>query len=401
MFSEVISIIAAEVPAYIVDPVAVQILEFTSRVQISWTAPSNGFASIDQYEVQILDGSNANWVTVSSCSTSSVSTNTCEVDMLDLWNSPYSLAYGSLIQARVRAHNSYGWASSYSDVNTEGATVTSIPQQMSAPTVVSYSTSSITITWSAITTAPANGNSAITGYQLYWNTGVANSEPTTLLADTLLTTFTITGESITEGATYKFVIRAKNIYGSASSLSTPVLSVSAVSLPGKAPTASVAVDATNVVITWSDSTQSNGAAIDAYEVSFRTLAGIFVVDTSICNPVSGSTQFTTRTCTVPMSTLRTLTSLPVNSLIRVRVRAHNSEGYGIYSDVNTSGALIETLPLALSGLTQDISQLTNTQLYLQWSAPSTGKTRGGSTVTVTGYAVYWKQTPAAATWTLI
>lgn len=102
-----------------------------------------------------------------------------------------------------------------------------------------------------------------------------------------------------------------------------------------------------------------------------------------------------------MSSIRTLTSLPVNSLIRARIRARNSEGWGVYSDVNTAGATVETAPLAITTLTQDDTQLSNTQVYLQWTAPTASVLRGGYSVSITGYAVYWKQTPSASDWTLI
>lgn len=207
---------------------AVDIVELTQSVQISWTAPNDGSASLDEYEVQILSGSTT-WVTVSACSTSSLSTAACSVSMLALWTSPYSLTYGTLIQARVKAHNSYGWASDYSDPNTSGVTVTAVPAQMSAPTIASYSNTRIIVTWTAVTSAPANGNSAILGYELFWNAGVSGAEPTTSLADTTLTSYTLT--TVTEAATYKFAIRARNVYGSAASLSSTV-AVTTVSTPG-------------------------------------------------------------------------------------------------------------------------------------------------------------------------
>lgn len=200
----------------------------TQSVLISWTAPSNGYAALDQYDVQILSGSAA-WVTVTACATSSLSAATCSVSMLDLWTAPYSLSYGTLIQARVRAHNSYGWAALYSDPNTAGATIAAVPSQMSAPTIASYSNLQITVQWSAVTSAPANGNSAIIGYELFWNAGVASDEPTTKLTDTLSLSYSIT--TVTEAATYKFAIRARNIYGSAATVSSTV-TVTAVSKPG-------------------------------------------------------------------------------------------------------------------------------------------------------------------------
>jgi hypothetical protein len=65
-------------------------------------------------------------------------------------------------------------------------------------------------------------------------------------------------------------------------------------------------------------------------------------------------------CTVPMSALRTLTSLPRDSLIRVKVRAFNIKGTGSFSEVNTEGATIETEPTNLIVASIDVPSTTNT-----------------------------------------
>lgn len=154
-------------------------------MSISWSTPSNGHAEIDQYEVQIADSSST-WQTVASCSgttSSSLTTQECTVDMSDLWASPYSLSFDSLIQARARAHNSYGWGS-FSDSNTIGARVRAVPSQMSAPEIGSYSDTSITLSWTPLT-SPATGNSPILGYQLLWDNGSGTTAPDITLLDAL------------------------------------------------------------------------------------------------------------------------------------------------------------------------------------------------------------------------
>lgn len=45
-----------------------------------------------------------------------------------------------------------------------------------------------------------------------------------------------------------------------------------------------------------------------------------------------------------MTTVVTLTGLSVNTLIQVKVRAHNQDGWGAYSELNVVGATIETVP---------------------------------------------------------
>ncbi len=74
--------------------------------------------------------------------------------------------------------------------------------------VVSKRETEITLSWSSLI-GIATGNSDILSYNLYWddNTGI----PSILLASDLITNFTVKGTS--GGKTYKFQIKAANIYG--------------------------------------------------------------------------------------------------------------------------------------------------------------------------------------------
>lgn len=120
--------------------------------------------------------------------------------------------------------------------------------------------------------------------------------------------------------------------------------------------------------------------------------GDFVTELTSCDG-SDSTIVTDRKCSVPMTTLRTLTSLPRDSLIRVKVRAYNAKAggsYGQYSEVNTAGATIETEPTNLSVVSIDVSATTNTATRVTWTA-LTGSSRGGLDVAILDYEVYWDQ----------
>lgn len=57
--------------------------------------------------------------------------------------------------------------------------------------------------------------------------------------------------------------------------------------------------------------------------------------------------------------LQSVTELVTDALIRVKVRAHNSQGWGAYSDLNVEGQLLETLPLAIAPITIDYLEVTN------------------------------------------
>ena len=136
---------------------------------------------------------------------------------------------------------------------------------MSAPTVSAYSTTAITITWNSLT-SPDNGNSPILGYELQWDNALGTEVYTTLV-DALTTTYTVPSNMLTTGATYKFRVRARNVYGSASTFSSAT-STLAVSRPGIAPTPVVELgtgaDELKVRITWADTTPTNGLAIQEY-----------------------------------------------------------------------------------------------------------------------------------------
>lgn len=83
-----------------------------------------------------------------------------------------------------------------------------------------------------------------------------------------------------------------------------------------------------------------------------------------------------------MTTIRTITSLGVDRVIQVRVAAVNADGTGEYSEINTSGATIETKPLTMDTPSFDSSASTNTQIKLTWNA-LTGTAKGGSGVDIT------------------
>jgi hypothetical protein len=68
-----------------------------------------------------------------------------------------------------------------------------------------------------------------------------------------------------------------------------------------------------------------------------------------------------------MSAMRTLTGLSVDRVIQARVRAVNADGSGDWSEINTSGATIETLPLVMSQPTFNPIGSSNTQITIDWT----------------------------------
>ena len=186
-----------------------------------------------------------------------------------------------------------------------------------------------------------------------------------MLVDALTTSFLVPSSMITAGTTYTFGVMSRNIYGSSLVLSS-LTSVTAATVPDKGPTPSVSIgtglDATNVIVSWDGSTLTHGASIDQYQVQFLTSTGSYVSDSSCAPSSTVSAQFIARQCSIPMTTIISITGLTLDSLIRVRVAAHNVEGWGLNSDINTSGATIETTPEVISSLDYDPSSLSSTQV---------------------------------------
>lgn len=213
--------------------------------------------------------------------------------MSTLTASPFSLSFDTAVSVRVRAHNSidYGsWSSTYSS----GAKIRRVPSTMSAPVIASYSDSSINVTWTALS-SPDNGNSDILAYELVWDQGT-DTTPSVDLSNTLTTYYVLSSSQITSGTKYRFAVKARNIYGSATSFSSEAVAY-AYDVPAKMSMATVVAPSTSTTAPYNDGTyidiswtapSTHGSAIDSYEVYFKKSDGTFTTDSS-CNPTSAST----------------------------------------------------------------------------------------------------------------
>lgn len=85
------------------------------------------------------------------------------------------------------------------------------------------------------------------------------------------------------------------------------------------------------------------------------------------------------------------TGLPRDSLIRVKVKATNAQGTGMFSELNTAGATIETIPTNNLVPSIDMSELatTNVKTKVTWT-PLLLSNRGGKDVSITEYEVFKK-----------
>jgi hypothetical protein len=123
------------------------------------------------------------------------------------------------------------------------------------------SASQIQILWTTLTTAAETGSSTILSYNLYWDNGLGG-DPAIQVTDTLVTSFIING--LTTGHSYRFKVRAKNIYSYGSF--SPVVAITPTSVPDTMSAPTTAIDGlnTNIDITWTAPTSDGGSSITNY-----------------------------------------------------------------------------------------------------------------------------------------
>jgi hypothetical protein len=136
-------------------------------------------------------------------------------------------------------------------------------------------------------------------------------------------------------------VTARNIHGNGATSS--IVAIKAASVPEAPAAATTTIENIYLKIDWTDPS-SNSATIDGYEVWIENVNSSFVNESTYCNGFSNSVILQDSYCLVPMSYLRSTYGLTLGTLIRVKVRAHNTYGYGPYSPVNTAGELIQTGP---------------------------------------------------------
>jgi len=113
------------------------------------------------------------------------------------------------------------------------------------------------------------GNSAITAYSIYWNAGVLANSADTLVTESLLSPTTYTFTNIVGGSTYKFAVKAKNIYGYG--IISDEATVIAIDVPAKMAIPTVALSTTSpftsVVVSWTEPNY-HYSAVTSYDVQF-------------------------------------------------------------------------------------------------------------------------------------
>lgn len=228
---------------------------------------------------------------------------------------------------------------------------------MITPTNIAASTNQaqISVSWDPTSSLTfSNGGSAITAYNLQWDNGSGGSSWVDLLgpspASTVVTFTVSTG--VVSGTSYMFRVRAANVYGWGSFSETST--VKAAAKPAQILSVSTTIDESTgyLKISWLPPS-SNGDSITGYKVEiFDVLITTAFEESTYC-PGTSTTLLQNLYCLVPMEALVTTTgSRPygytVNSIVRVRISATNTYGYGTVSATNSVGARVRYVPSAPS-----------------------------------------------------
>ena len=322
---------AASVPRQLTLPTVVV---GDGSLTVSWNPPADGGSAITGYDVWYRPTSSGSYTELHTTATSITIS---------------SLTNGTSYGVFVRAKNSVGpgaWSEGRWATPTSGA---SVPDKPASPAVVAGD-GSLTVSWSA----PADGGSVITGYEIRYRPSTSSGSYTQLR--TAAASITISG--LTNGTGYTVFVRAQNAEGSGEwSDATSGTPTSEESKPAKPSRPSVVAGDRSLTVSWSPPADG-GSAITGYEVWYSP-------DTS--------SQSRTRTTS---STSLTLTGVTNGTSYRVHVRARNSVGVGEWSDAQwgTPVALV-TAP----GAPRDVVLVAHgeSRLRASWSAPAS---TGGSAI---------------------
>ena len=311
----------ATVPAVAVAPAA-----RGGNAEVTWTAvpPNDGGAQITAYQWRFRG------ITSPASSWTEVSTGTSTTLRRT------GLVNGRQYEAQVRATNSEGQQSTWSPSG-RATPQADVPGRPAAPSLRS-SGSNLRITW----TAPSNGGSAITGYDVQLDDNSSFASPTTLTSST--TSLTATSGISASGVTYVRV-RADNVRGSG-----PWSPAAQTAIPSVAAAPNGSSGGSGIAIWSAADPNDNGARINRYFWRYRR--------------VSTSTWTETQTTT---STLRV--SGLQNTAYEAQVRMGNSVGTQTTWSPSGQATPVATVPGRVSTPTLRSS---GSGLAVSWSAPSTG-----------------------------
>jgi parallel beta-helix repeat protein len=219
-------------------------------VELSWTTPSTGGSPITGYNVYR-----------STTAGGEGATPIAQVGAVNGYADD-NLTTGATYYYQVSAINNVGEGARSSEVNA----VPTAPTKPAAPVVsATAGTSSIQLTW----TAPDDGGSPITGYNVYRSTSPGNEGSSPYVQLGVATSFTDTG--LASGTTYYYEVSAANAAGEGA-LSAEVSATPVSVLPPSAPVVTASAGTSSVQLSWT-TPASGGSPITGYNVYRSTAPG--------------------------------------------------------------------------------------------------------------------------------
>ena len=323
-----------------------------TRIDLSWTAPSNnGGSSITGYRIQVSPSGTGNWTNLAG---NTRNTNTTHAHT--------GLSPGTTHHYRVRAINSVGPGAS-SDVARATTTAATAPDAPSNLTATATGRTEITLSWRA----PSNhGGAAITGYQIEVSANAGGSW-TNLEINTGTTSTRYTHTGLSEGDTRHYRVSAINSVGTGTPSNVASATTGAVTVPDAPAGLTATASGPNaILLSWSAPSNHGGAVITGYQIEWSTDAG----DT--WSDLVADTRST--------ATTYTHTGLAAATRYDYRISAINAVGTGTPSSVDYATTAAATAPDAPATLTAAASGPAEITLF--WTAPSNN---GGAAIT--GYRI--------------
>jgi hypothetical protein len=273
------------------------------------TPASNGSFAPQLYQYRVYDNTAGSWL--NSANYYNMSTTGTYPNLTPSRTASISVTPTSQYTVRTRVANNYNVDWGYSGESSD-TTIAGIPSQVAQPTVSASNTNSqnINISW----TAPYNGGSAITAYNVYRCDSSGNVLAT---ISTTVTGTSFIDTSGTIGTSYTYRVEAKNVIGtgSISSQSSVVQTPGAPSAPtfGANPPLKVG---RNVTVTVANDSLDYGKTISDYYVQYRSATTSGGTYSAWSTPVVMTTSGVNKTYTYNL--------LPAALWYQFRVYAKNS-----------------------------------------------------------------------------
>jgi hypothetical protein len=266
-------------------------------VTITWTLPVTNGAPITAYKITIRHSNLATYSeNLNYCDGSDsdiVAAMSCDIPASVLNVSPYTLAWGTSVFAKVRATNEKG-ASTESNAGNGAIIYTKPDSPVSVLEDTSQRTASVlAITWSAGAT---NGGTAVIDYQV--STSADGAAFVVLASGITARAYTATG--LTAGVVYRFVVQSRNKYTISDYSAELPLLCATLPLAPDAPTTSVLNNL--AVISWPEPV-TNGSPITGYKVYILEYDGVTYTEEKVDCVGTDVTVIANRVCYIYLDTL--------------------------------------------------------------------------------------------------